>query len=102
MPRPFEDGFVGGHGASSTGALGKTEKIYAKAGVLGSPEKDVRGESRAKEAGVEMDASEEARRLGLVTVASPSTKRLAVYRLLLFRLCRIPSWHACWEVGLRL
>ena len=44
----------------------------------------VKGASKAKVAGAELDSSEETRRLGLVTVAAPATKRLALSLVSLF------------------
>ena len=51
---------------------------YDEAGLLGSPEKDIRGASKAKIAGAEVDSSTETRSLGLTTLAAPAVKRLAL------------------------
>ena len=54
---------------------------YAEEGVLGSPEKDIYNSNHFKVVGAEVNCSEKARSRGVVTVASPSTKRLSLVAL---------------------
>ena len=51
---------------------------YAAEGLRGSPHKDVIEQTKAKIAGAELDSSLATRKCGLVTLASPSAKRLAL------------------------
>ena len=53
-------------------------QTYAAEGLQGSPHKDVIEETKAKIAGAELDSSLATRRCGLVTLGSPSAKRLAL------------------------
>ena len=59
-------------------AMASALKAYADSGLLGSPEKDVSDADHAKVIGAELDSSPEVRRLGLVTLAAPVEKRLAL------------------------
>ena len=54
---------------------------YAKYELLGSAEKDVRGASSAKVAGIEIDSSPPTRALGLVPAGAPRSKRLSLASL---------------------
>lgn len=47
-------------------------EAYERAGLLGSPLKDIVDEERACIMGAEIDASSTTRALGLVTIAAPS------------------------------
>lgn len=51
---------------------------YEEEGLKGSPQKDIIEEQKAKIAGAELDSSEAVRRLGVVTLGSPASKRLAL------------------------
>ena len=53
-------------------------EAYDDHGILGSPQKDVLDEVRAKVTGAEIDSSRAAREQGLVTLGAPAQKRLAL------------------------
>ena len=53
-------------------------RAYDAAGLLGSPEKDIKGACKAKVAGAELDSSRATRALDLTTLGSPVAKRLAL------------------------
>lgn len=56
----------------------KALEVYAREGILGSPEKDVVNADKAKITGGELDSSLAVRQLGLSTLASPVEKRLSL------------------------
>ena len=56
----------------------QAQHAYDKAGILGSPEKDVLGQNVFTIAGAQIDSSPEAVASGCVTVGSPVQKRLAL------------------------
>ena len=53
-------------------------QAYADHEILGSKEKDVIGSDKAKVTGAELDTSAAVRELNMATLASPTTKRLAL------------------------
>ena len=56
----------------------RAKAAYHREQLAGSDDKDVWGEPFAKIAGAEINSSKEARNLGLITLASPACKRLAL------------------------
>ncbi|CAE7745584.1 unnamed protein product, partial [Symbiodinium necroappetens] len=56
----------------------RAKAAYQRENLAGSDDKDVWGEPVAKVAGAEINSSREARNLGLITLASPACKRLAL------------------------
>ncbi|CAE7692700.1 unnamed protein product, partial [Symbiodinium necroappetens] len=79
-------------------ALERATLAYQDAKLLGSTEKDVKGEEKAKVAGAELDASASARQAGLVTAGAPCSKRLSLASISL-SLASLPSTtdvlHSC-------
>ena len=74
------------------------KRIYDREGLVGSSEKDVIDQQVAKVAGAEIDSSDFSRRLGIITVASPAAKRLALSFLslrLASRRATTDALHAC-------
>eukprot|EP00435_Cladocopium_sp_Y103_P055970 s92_g18.t1 len=78
--------------------LNSASEVYQSQGLLGSPEKDVVDECKAKITGAEIDSSLEVRRLGLCTLGTPVQKRLAM-ALVSLELARLrftsDSLHLC-------
>ena len=58
--------------------LDLASKVYEAEGILGSTEKDVVGQDKAKVTGAELNSSKEVRRCGRVTLGVPPAKRLAL------------------------
>ncbi|CAE7712005.1 unnamed protein product [Symbiodinium sp. CCMP2456] len=58
--------------------LAAAKAIYATEGLEGSDDKDIRGLTFAKIAGGELNSSSGARSQGLITVAAPASKRVAL------------------------
>ena len=56
----------------------RAKAAYQREALAGSDDKDVWGEPVAKVAGAEINSSREVRNLGLITLASPACKRLAL------------------------
>jgi len=71
-------------------ALARAREVYDKAGLEGSPEKDVEAQKVFKAAGAEIISSDEAVAAGLTTVAAPLAKRIALSTLSL-RAARLGS-----------
>ena len=76
----------------------RAQAIYEKANLLGSRDKDVVDSTSSKIAGAELVSDDYVRSLGLITLAPPAAKRLALSFLSL-ELCRL-DWstdalHAC-------
>ena len=71
-------------------ALAEAREIYQKAGLPGSPEKDVEAASTFKAAGAEVISSEQAVKIDRTTVGAPFEKRLGLSTLSL-RAARLPS-----------
>eukprot|EP00435_Cladocopium_sp_Y103_P038785 s1447_g10.t1 len=65
------------HSAASA-ALARARAAYDREGLLGSVEKDVDSEARFKAAGAEIISDDHAVASGLITVAAPVAKRLAL------------------------
>ena len=72
----------------ATKALQTSQKIYDRAGLLGSREKDVIDSDRACCAGAEIDGSARTRGLGLALVGPPVAKRIGLAALSL-EACRL-------------
>eukprot|EP00438_Fugacium_kawagutii_P012773 Skav217633 [mRNA] locus=scaffold1334:5610:19402:- [translate_table: standard] len=73
-------------------------KAYKDYDIWGSPEKDVIDADKAKVVGAELDSSPSTRALGLVTLASPANKRLALAHVsleLAKMRCTSDSLHLC-------
>ena len=97
----------------SSGGLSQSERrfrvaqdAYQKEGLIGSKEKDVVNQDRAKVAGAELDCSAYTRGLGLCTVAAPAAKRLGLSFLSLqlaslrattdaLHACIVGGWTSC-------
>ena len=60
------------------GHLATAKAIYASEGLAGSDDKDVLGSTFAKIAGGELNSSPSARAQGLITIAAPASKRIAL------------------------
>ncbi|CAE7794866.1 unnamed protein product, partial [Symbiodinium necroappetens] len=60
------------------GHLATAKAIYASEGLAGSDDKDVLGSTFAKIAGGELNSSSGARAQGLITIAAPASKRVAL------------------------
>ena len=60
------------------GHLASAKAIYASEGLAGSDDKDVLGSTFAKIAGGELNSSPGARAQGLITIAAPASKRVAL------------------------
>jgi hypothetical protein len=74
---------VEGVGASNSdskaaGCYRNSQRAYADAQLLGSPQKDVVGENEGKLIGAYVNSSDRARNLGLCTVGAPPMKRIAL------------------------
>ena len=76
----------------------KAALAYKKAGLLGSPEKDLWGEEKGKIIGAFLDSSSSTRAQGIVSLGAPPQKRYAMSWLTL-QLCQLPattdSLHLC-------
>ena len=76
----------------------KAQEVYRKSGLLGSPQKDLIAVPSGKAIGAFVNASTAATDRGLVTVAAPSEKRLALSYITL-QICQIgfttDSLHLC-------
>ena len=59
-------------------ALDKATRAYQDANLLGSVEKDVKGEEKARVAGAELDSSPQARQAGIVTAGAPCPEKLSL------------------------
>ena len=59
-------------------AMAVAQSVYEKEGIEGSPHKDVHNADRAKITGAELDGSDLARKLGVVSLGAPAKKRLAL------------------------
>ena len=83
---------------SATSRMKTAVKAYGDAGILGSADKDVWNEKKAKVTGGELDSSDEVRRLGLALLGAPVKKRLAL-SVLSLKLASLrattDSLHAC-------
>ncbi|CAE7779878.1 unnamed protein product [Symbiodinium sp. CCMP2592] len=82
----------------SSQALDVALECYEDAGLIGSPEKDLRDQPEGKAAGAEINSSLEALSRGHITVAAPAAKRLALSDLTL-EISTMPATtdclHAC-------
>ena len=65
-------------GWSATQKLDRAMKAYAKVGLSGSPQKDVRDADAARVIGGYLNSSEQAAKQGVVTLGSPIEKRLGL------------------------
>ena len=76
----------------------KAHEAYGVSGLLGSPAKDVLGENEGKAIGAYVNSAPRALNRGLVTLASPAEKRLAMSWLTL-QACTLPvtsdAFHLC-------
>ena len=78
--------------AASSPALRCFDKAigaYEAEGVIGSPEKDIKGSSYFKVVGAEINSSPGARSRGVITVSAPVQKRISL-AVLSLRLARLP------------
>ena len=84
-------------------ALARAQAAYSAHSILGSPEKDIDGASRATVAGAELDSSPYTRSLGLALVGPPRAKRVALAAITLeaarlthttdvLHLCLVGGW----------
>ncbi|OLQ11460.1 hypothetical protein AK812_SmicGene4704 [Symbiodinium microadriaticum] len=84
-------------------ALARAQAAYSAHSILGSPEKDIDGASRATVAGAELDSSPYTRSLGLALVGPPRSKRVALAAITLeaarlthttdvLHLCLVGGW----------
>ena len=62
----------------SVRSMNQAQRVYDKENILGSVEKDVYDADFAKVTGAELDSSIKTRKLGIVSLASPWKKRLAL------------------------
>ena len=70
--------------------MAKARSVYGRHGLLGSPEKDIEASDDFKAAGAEVKSSDAAVRRGIVPVAAPWSKRLAL-AVLSLRVARLPA-----------
>ena len=81
----------------------RSQKVYQKYSLLGSPHKDILGESSGKVIGAWLDASPSTRRRGLCTVSAPAQKRIGLSHVSLklaqmshtsdvLHLCAVGGW----------
>lgn len=93
----FEDKNFTGMGQSEK-SYRLAEKTYDKAGLLGSPHKDLVGVQEGRIIGAYLNASDRAVDRGMVTVAAPAKKRIALSYLSL-QVAQLPmtsdSLHLC-------
>lgn len=54
----------------------KSQRVYDEYGILGFPAKDVKGETRAKIIGAEINSSKRAGQKGVATLGSPSMQEV--------------------------
>ena len=82
----------------SAKAFRQAQAAYAKHGILGSPDKDVCGETSGKTIGAFVNSSKESIKNGMITVGAPIGKRLGL-SFITMMLCRSPATtdvlHAC-------
>lgn len=78
VPFPDPGEFRRDGGSTSSDLISKATKCYDSAGLLGSPEKDVVGSRVAKVAGAELNSSPELCSQGIVSLAAPAKKRMAL------------------------
>ena len=94
----------GGQLSKAVRAFKTAKACYEAQGLMGSDAKDVVDADQAKIIGGEIDSSEKTRALGVVTLASPVRKRLALAFISL-ELAQLPSTTRCfaclldWWVG---
>ena len=87
-------------------AFDTAQKAYSAHALLGSPTKDIRGESQGKVIGASVNASKRALDFGMCLVGAPSSKRLALSWISLqvstlthtsdvLHLCLLGGWISC-------
>lgn len=64
--------------SQASSLMARARLAYDKAGILGSSDKDVCEDAKAKVTGAELDSSLETRRLGLALLGAPVKRRLAL------------------------
>ena len=73
----------------AVGYLNTAEELYARHSILGSDEKTVRGDELFKIIGAEVNSTKAARDAGIISVAAPLAKRIALSSLSL-RIAKLP------------
>ena len=84
--------------SQSAKAFKSAQDAYQKHGVLGSPDKDICGETSGKTIGAFVNSSPHCTKHGMITIGAPTGKRLGLSFITLM-LCRMPCTtdvlHAC-------
>ena len=68
----------------------KSQAVYKKYDLIGSPQKDVKGETRARVIGAELNSNDHAARCGITSVGSPIGKRLSL-SWVTFQIAQLPA-----------
>ena len=80
------------------GCLSTSKAVYSKHGIIGSDDKDIKGERRAKVIGAYVNASDQAQDRGHVLISAPPAKRYAL-AWVSFQLCQLThttdALHLC-------
>lgn len=80
------------------GCLSTSKAVYGKHGIIGSDDKDIKGERRAKVIGAYVNASDQAQDRGHVLISAPPAKRYAL-AWVTFQMCQLThttdALHLC-------
>eukprot|EP00435_Cladocopium_sp_Y103_P040350 s366_g11.t1 len=92
--------------SSASARMAIASQVYDQYGILGSADKDIKNEQKAKVTGGELDTTDEVRRLVLALLGSPVRKRLALSMITLelvqlrattdvLHACLLGGWTHC-------